>query len=207
MPGVVLAVVDPGVGTDRRAVAVEVAPAGAVLVGPDNGLLLPAAARLGGATAAVELPPNPAAPGATFAGRDIFAPAAARAANGQPLPDLGSPIDPGTLRGRPVPEPVTEGDGRLRTEILWIDHFGNAQLNARLADLERTIGAVGRARTGGGDVAVRVVTSYGAIADGEVALVIDSYGLLALSCNRVSAADRLGVRAGEPVWLCPQQGR
>ena len=108
VPGVILGVVDPGVGTERRAVAIEVAggvagahPSGAhsgdqtagahpapsptVLVGPDNGLLLPAAHLLGPITAAVELPPNPDAPGATFAGRDVFAPADGRAAAGTPV--------------------------------------------------------------------------------------------------------------------------
>ncbi len=206
VPGVILGVVDPGVGTERRAVAVEVAAAGAVLVGPDNGLLLPAAARLGGPSAAVELPPNPYAPGATFAGRDVFAPAAARAANGEPLGALGRPVDPAGLVGQPVAGPRAEGDGRLRTEVLWVDHFGNAQLNATPDDVSRLVGAVAEARTGGGAHPVRVVRSYGEIGDDEVALVVDSYGLLALSCNRRSAAERVGVAPGDQVWLCPDKG-
>ncbi len=206
VPGVILAVVDPGVGTERRAVAIEVAAAGAVLVGPDNGLLLPAAVRLGGPSAAVELPPNPLAPGATFAGRDVFAPAAARAANGEPLGALGRPIDPATLAGQPVAGPQAEAEGRLRTEVLWVDRFGNAQLNATPDDVARLIGTVAEARTAEGAHPVRVVRSYGDIGDDEVALVVDSYGLLALSCNCRSAAGTVGVVPGDLVWLCRDRG-
>src|SRR5690606_9165 len=95
-PGVVLAVVDPGVGTDRRAVAVEVGGGQSVLVGPDNGLLAPAVAMSGGATRAVELTNTDyqlPAPGPTFAGRDVFAPAAAHICLGTPLEDLGPEVD------------------------------------------------------------------------------------------------------------------
>lgn len=206
VPGVILAVVDPGVGTERRAVAVEVAAAGAVLVGPDNGLLLPAAVRLGGPSAAVELPPNLHAPGATFAGRDVFAPAAARAANGEPLAALGRPIDPATLAGQPVSGPQVEDGGRLRTEVLWVDRFGNAQLNATPEDVARLIGSVAEARTATAAHPVRVVRSYGGIGGDEVALVVDSYGLLAISCNRRSAAATVGVAPGDAVWLCHDRG-
>src|SRR6476619_845653 len=96
-PGVVLAVVDPAVGTERRAVAVEVGDGISVLVGPDNGLLAPAVAMCGGATAAVELTSvehQLEAPGPTFAGRDIFGPAAAHLCAGVPLGDLGPSIEP-----------------------------------------------------------------------------------------------------------------
>src|SRR2546421_918797 len=99
-PGVVLAVVDPGVGSGRRAIAVEVAEAEAVFVGPDNGLLASAVSMTGGATRAVSLT-NEAyhlpAPGPTFAGRDVFAPAAANLCNGVDLAELGDPVDPLTL--------------------------------------------------------------------------------------------------------------
>src|SRR5215475_14160532 len=99
-PGVVLAVVDPGVGTQRRGVAVEVGGGQSYLVGPDNGLLAGAVAMCGGATAVVELA-NPdyqlPAPGPTFAGRDVFAPAAAHLCNGVDLGDLGELLDPATL--------------------------------------------------------------------------------------------------------------
>jgi hypothetical protein len=136
---VVVGVVDPGVGTDRRSVAVAVPglprPAGpgpAHLVGPDNGLLSLAADLLGGVTEAVALP---AAEGAcTFDGRDVFAPAAARLWLGEPLAALGTPVDPGALVHLP-PARCQVGTGSITTEVQWVDRFGNAQLAARPDDL------------------------------------------------------------------------
>jgi S-adenosyl-L-methionine hydrolase (adenosine-forming) len=129
--GVVLAVVDPAVGTDRRAVAVEVAGGAGVLIGPDNGLLAPAVAMAGGAERAVELT-NPEyrleAAGATFAGRDVFAPAAAHVCNGVDLAELGPEIDPALMVPGTVPLPRADGD-ELVAEVLWVDRFGNCQLN------------------------------------------------------------------------------
>ena len=129
--GVVVAVVDPGVGTSRKAIAVEVADGAGVLVGPDNGLLAPAVALAGGATRAVELD-NAAyhleAPGATFAGRDVFAPAAAHLCNGVDLDELGSPLDAALLVPGMIALPRTEADG-IHAEVLWVDRFGNCQLN------------------------------------------------------------------------------
>lgn len=131
-PGVVLAVVDPGVGTERRAVAVEVGEDGeAVFVGPDNGLLAPAVAMVGGASRAVELTSSAyhlPAPGPTFAGRDVFAPVAAHLCNGVDLLELGDGVDPVTLRPGMLPLTRREGD-RLVAEVLWVDRFGNVQLN------------------------------------------------------------------------------
>src|SRR5215470_8878209 len=129
-PAVHVAVVDPGVGTKRRAIAVQT-PAG-VLVGPDNGLLPGAAQELGGVTAVVQLT-NPAwhAPSvsATFHGRDMFAPVAARLAAGTPLADAGDPLPADTLVRLPEPT-VTTGDGYLEAEVLTVDRFGNVQLAA-----------------------------------------------------------------------------
>ena len=99
-PGVVLAVVDPGVGTDRRAVAVEVGDGESVLVGPDNGLLAPAVAMVGGADRAVSLTDltwHLPTPGSTFDGRDVFAPVAAHLATGVDLAELGDQIQPAGL--------------------------------------------------------------------------------------------------------------
>lgn len=198
-PGVILGVVDPGVGTARRAVAVEVAGAGAVLVGPDNGLLLPAALRLGTITGAVQLPPNPLAPGTTFDGRDVFAPAAGRVAAGAPLSDLGQAVDPASLAGEPVPEPVIDPDrGSVEAEILWVDHFGNAQLNATPA---HTGPGPLRVRVGEWEATLRVVASYGAIPPDELALVVDSYGHLSVCSPGRPAAERLGLRPGDQVRL------
>ena len=139
-PGIVLAIVDPGVGSDRRGVAVELAiPSStansegihSVLIGPDNGLLAPAVALLGGAARAVSLTNAdlhiPSA-GATFAGRDIFAPAAAHLCAGVPFEELGEEISVATLMPAVVPSAQIQAD-QIAAEILWIDHFGNAQLN------------------------------------------------------------------------------
>src|SRR6478752_8346790 len=135
--GIVLAVVDPGVGTARRAVAIEVAGGEGVLVGPDNGLLAPAVAMAGGAERAVELT-NPeyqlAAPGATFAGRDVFAPAAAHICNGVDLSELGPDVDAALLLPATVPLPRDDGDAVV-AEVLWVDRFGNCQLNVGPDDL------------------------------------------------------------------------
>src|SRR5437763_5297813 len=145
-PGIVLAIVDPGVGTDRRAIAVEVGEPGpddegtAVFVGPDNGLLASAVAMTGGARRAVSLT-NPAyqlpAPGGTFAGRDVFAPAAAHLCNGVELDELGEPVDPRTLLPGTLPLSRVE-EGRVVAEVLWVDRFGNVQLNVDPDELPTT---------------------------------------------------------------------
>jgi S-adenosylmethionine hydrolase len=206
-PGVVLAVVDPGVGTDRRAVAIEVGDGESYLVGPDNGLLASAVGMVGGATAAAELT-NPAyqipAPGPTFAGRDVFGPAAAHLCAGVPLDELGPRIDPADLVPGLVPLPREE-DGTIAGEILWVDRYGNCQLNVDPDELaswgERVQLRWTRPRPGVRS-AVRAST-YGEIAPGQVGLVVDSYGLLAVSVRNGSAADTLGVAAGDELVLAP----
>ncbi len=201
-PGVVLAVVDPGVGTTRRAVAIEVGDGEAVFVGPDNGLLAPAVAMVGGATRAVELTSDEyrlAAPGPTFAGRDVFAPAAAYLCGGVDLLELGPEVDTAGLVPGMVPITRDEG-GALVAEVLWTDRFGNLQLNvdpdeiALLGErVELRFG--GRRRTG-----VRHGT-YGEIPTGEIGLVIDSYGLVSIAVDRASAADELTLGTGDEVVL------
>jgi S-adenosylmethionine hydrolase len=202
VPGVILAIVDPGVGTGRRAVAIEVAAAGAALVGPDNGLLLPAATSLGPITTAVELRPvmDPTGRGATFAGRDLFAPAAARLATGADLRSLGAPIDPTSLAGDPVPLPEPTPDGGLRAQVLWIDRFGNAQLNAGPLDADH-LGPVLTVVAGQHAWPARRVDAFADLDSAEVGLVNDSYGLLALTCRDASAAASLDLHAGDAVWL------
>ncbi len=203
-PGVVLAVVDPGVGTDRRAVAVEVGDGSSVLVGPDNGLLAPAVALCGGATAAVVLD-NPDyqldAPGPTFAGRDIFAPAAAHLCAGIPLTELGSPLDPSLLV--PGVLPVTRQEhGSLIAEVLWVDQYGNAQLNVDPEEVAAYGDVIQLGFHGSTRVAKRV-TSYAEIGPGDVGLVIDPYGLLAISLDRQSAATELGIGVSSEIVLTP----
>jgi S-adenosylmethionine hydrolase len=208
--GGVLAIVDPGVATSRRAVAIEVAGGDGVLVGPDNGLLAPAVAMAGGAERAVELVNSDyqlAAPGATFAGRDIFAPAAAHLCNGVDLADLGPAVDPDLLLPGTVPLPRDE-DHELICEVLWVDHFGNAQLNVSPDDVPSGWGTQIQLRftslldPTGATVrsAVRVV-SFAELGAGAVGLVLDSYGMLAIAMNQRSAADELGLAAGDQVVL------
>ncbi len=207
--GIVVAVVDPGVGTARRAVAIEVAGGNGVFIGPDNGLLASAVALAGGAERAVVLS-NPdyqlPAPGATFAGRDIFAPAAAHLANGVDLAELGEAIDPALLLPGVVPLSRLEAEVLL-CEVLWVDRFGNCQLNVGPDELAELAGAETRVRVSVGDLSdptVRVAAVAAAFADvptGAVGLVVDSYGMLALALDRRSAADELQVAAGDQVRI------
>ena len=196
--GIVLAIVDPGVATDRRAVAIEVAGGAGVLVGPDNGLLAPAVAMAGGAERAVELT-NPAyqlaAPGATFAGRDVFAPAAAHLCNGVDLTELGPEVDPGLLLPATVPLPREDGDA-IVAEVLWVDRFGNAQLNVGPDDLPAGWGDHLQLRIADpldptGPQLRRAVrtTSFAALPPGAAGLVLDSYGMLAVALDQRSAAE------------------
>ena len=209
VPGVVLAVVDPGVGTDRKPVAVEVGDGQSYLVGPDNGLLAPAVAMVGGATAAfvLDIPQfHLEAPGLTFDGRDIFAPIAAHLCAGVDPAELGSPVDPVQLMPGVLPVSELDPDGSVRAEVLWIDTYGNVQLNVDPAQLEAWPSTV---RVSGGDE-TRIATRVNAFADvpqGGVGLVVDSYGLLAIVLDRSSAAVQLGIGEADQITLEPIEGR
>jgi hypothetical protein len=194
---IVVAVVDPGVGTDRRLLAVEVE--GGVLLGPDNGLLAPAVAMVGGPRRVIELR-NPdyqlPAPGPTFAGRDVLAPAAGHLE-----------VDPAGLVPGLVGLPDVQPGGAIAAEVWWIDRFGNCQLNV---DPE----ALAAAGTGpGGRVEVRLprevraarwVHTYSDAKPSELVVLVDSYGLLSIALDRASAAAALGLRAGSAVTLVPE---
>ncbi len=206
-PGVVLAVVDPGVGTDRKAIAIEVGDGQSYLVGPDNGLLASAVGMVGGATAAVELT-NPeyqlAAPGPTFDGRDVFGPAAAHLCTGVPLDALGPSVDPAELVPGIVPLP-RDDEGAIVGEVLWVDRYGNCQLNI---DPEQVAGWDDRvqlrwARPTEGSRTARRVQAFAELAPSQVGLVVDSYGLLAVAMSRASAAETLGLVAGDELALVP----
>jgi S-adenosylmethionine hydrolase len=208
--GVVLAVVDPGVATQRRAIAVEVAGGEGVLVGPDNGLLAPAVALAGGAERAVELT-NTAfhlpAPGATFAGRDVFAPAAAQLCNGVDLAELGDLIDADLLLPGVVALPQADDDTVI-AQVLWVDRYGNAQLNVGPDDLPTGFGQRLQLRVstptdpaGGVTRSAVRAASYAELSGGAVGLVLDSSGLLAVSMDQRSAADELGLDVGDQVTL------
>ena len=202
--GVVLAIVDPGVGTDRRAIAVEAGDADRplVLVGPDNGLLAPAVAMSGGAQRAVELTNTEyhlPAPGPTFAGRDVFGPAAAYLCNGVDLAELGEAVDPFSLRPSVIPLTRVEDD-RVIAEVLWVDRFGNAQLNV---DPDELAGMGERIAVRWGDQ-MRVGTradTFASLGAGDLGVIVDSYGLVALAFDRRSVAEELGLGAGDTVSL------
>ena len=204
-PGVVLAVVDPGVGGERRAVAVEVGGGESVLVGPDNGLLAPAVAMVGGAARAVSLPAagfHLDCPGTTFDGRDVFAPVAAHLCNGVDLADLGEALDPGLLVPGVVPVSAREPDG-LHAEVLWVDRFGNVQLNVDPADLPA--GRV-QVRIGERVRAAELVTAFDEVPPGGLGLLVDSAGLVSLGGARSSAAAELGIAGGDAVVLADLDG-
>jgi S-adenosylmethionine hydrolase len=199
--GVHLAVVDPGVGTERRAIAIQ-AGRGDFLVGPDNGLLLPGAEALGGAVAAHELT-NPAyrleTVSGTFHGRDVFSPAAAHLAMGVPISDLGPSIAMGELVRIEIPRPRGE-PGRLTTIALRTDTFGSVETAATQADLEEALGPLiygDRLRLWVRGVPVvpplRWVRTFGAVAAGEPLLYVNSYGLFGVAVNLGSAAERFGI--------------
>jgi S-adenosylmethionine hydrolase len=209
--GVILGVVDPGVGGTRRAIAVEVEdPDGGgppyVLVGPDNGLLSSAVAMAGGARRAVSLT-NPdwqlASPGPTFAGRDIFGPAAAHLCAGVDLEELGETVDPYSLVPGIMPLPQG-GDGRIEAEVLWVDQFGNAQLNVDPDDLEPLGEHISVHRGDTKRSAVRAST-FSDLRPGQIGLIVDSYGLVAIVLNRRSAAQELRLGAGDGVTLEPAE--
>jgi len=207
VPSVILAVIDPGVGSDRRAVAVEAGtvegggPA-AIMVGPDNGLLASAVAMVGGARRAVSLTNDDyhlPAPGPTFAGRDIFAPVAAHLCAGVDLAELGDAVDPITLLPGIVPL-SREEDGNVTGEVLWVDRFGNVQLNVDPDDLvllEDPLLLVSGDQT---RKAVRA-RSYSDLRTGQIGLVTDSYGLVSIALDRRSAAEELRIGAGDSVTI------
>ena len=210
-PAVVLAVVDPGVGSSRRAVAVEAGGdngdgPGAILVGPDNGLLASAVAMAGGARRAVSLTNaeyHLPAPGPTFAGRDVFAPAAAHLCAGVDLTELGELVDPITLLPGVLPLSRQE-EGVVVGEVLWVDRFGNIQLNVDPDDLllmDDPLVLVSGDKT---RTAVRA-RSYSDLRPGQVGLITDSYGLISIALDRRSAAEELRIGSGDSVTIKPAE--
>ena len=196
---VYLAVVDPGVGSDRRNVAVETT-SGAILVGPDNGLLSMAWRSLGGAVRAFEissvdvvLPTE----SKTFHGRDVFAPAAAHLAAGLPIEQLGAALQLGDLELVDLPGPMV-APGKVGARVVGVDGFGNVQLNVRLEDLERA--GLGHRLTLGGKTAPRVGV-FADLREGALGAIVDSQGYVALVVNRGSASELLGLRPGATVVL------
>lgn len=202
--GVHLAVVDPGVGGSRRPLALRDAE-GRLYVGPDNGLLLPAAERTG-LEEAHELA-NPAYALAsisrTFHGRDLFSPAAAHLALGVPLGDLGPPIAPDALVRLDLPEPLI-GTGMIDATMLYVDSFGNIALNLTRDDIE-SIGVLPGTRieldlSGERYYAVAARTFVDA-RPGDVILYEDSYRNMSVAISNGSAASMLHARPGRSLRI------
>jgi S-adenosylmethionine hydrolase len=205
--GVHVAVVDPGVGTARRPVAIRMAR-GDILVGPDNGLLLGPADRLGGVVEAVELAAADyrlPVISSSFHGRDIFVPAAAHLSNGVALEELGPAVDPSTLVASPLIAP-TLGNGALATEIVYVDTFGNVKLGALASDLERALGRLVagmavEATIAGAPRTLPWAVTFGDVSAGDPLLYEDSYGRLCIAVNQGDAARLLGLVEDQPVIL------
>lgn len=208
--GVHVAVVDPGVGTARRPIVVRAAR-GDLLVGPDNGLLLPAARELGGATEAWEITNRDlclATVSSTFHGRDLFAPVAAHLAAGLDPSVVGPTADVGSLVDLRMPEAAVR-DGGLDTAVLFIDRYGNARLAGQPSDL----GAIGGPPAPGGIYRVAVGehrldvpwhATFGDVEPGAALLYVDAdYGGLGIALNQGSAAERLGLGLDTPVRIEP----
>jgi S-adenosylmethionine hydrolase len=196
-PSVHVAVVDPGVGTARRGIAI--ATPNGVLIGPDNGLLVWAAEELGGIDEVFELANKDWSFGEvsrTFHGRDVFAPAAARIALGAALNDAGPAVAAGTVVRLPDPV-VTVGDGWLEAEVLTVDRFGNVQLAAGGS----TLSGLSSELTVNGNVSARLGTTFQDVDAGDLLVYEDSAGRVAIAVNGGRAVVVLSVRTGDVIKI------
>jgi len=211
--GVHVAVVDPGVGTDRLPIAIAVGR-GDVLIGPDNGLLVAAAERLGGIREVRALQNRDLmlpVVSSSFHGRDIFAPMAAHLAMGVPFESVGESVPPERLVRLPQPEP-TVADGRLETQIVGVMIYGNVTFAGQTADLEAAVGTLvpGRplriafAGTHRAPGLVEDTTwgiTFGSVPLGASVLMADSEGNLSFADNQGDAARRLGLVVDRPATI------
>jgi S-adenosylmethionine hydrolase len=203
--GVHLAVVDPDVGASRRAVALRAAD-GRLLVGPDNGLLWLAAQASGGISEAVDIGSSPwrlEPVSATFHGRDIFAPVAARLAAGEELTNAGPPCDPSQLVRLELTRSRVE-DGVLVAHAVYVDRFGNIQLDATHEDLSDAGFRLGHGVLVGAHAA-QYVRTFADTRVGELLVYEDSSRMLAVAISEGSAAERLSVAAGDEVRIRARQ--
>jgi hypothetical protein len=206
--GVHVGVVDPQVGTERRAVALRSAD-GRVLVGPDNGLLSLAWERCGGVEVAVDISRSPhrlEPVSATFHGRDIFAPVAAHLARGAALEDAGDPLDPADLATVELPQPRAD-DGAIVAHALVIDRFGNAALNVDHEDLAGTgitLGGTVELEVGGERYLATYAGTFADVRPGELIVYEDAYRTLAVAINRGDAAATLALRPDAELRLRPR---
>jgi S-adenosyl-L-methionine hydrolase (adenosine-forming) len=206
---VYLAVVDPGVGTERRALALR-AGSGALLVGPDNGILVPAAEALGGISEAVLLSNeryhvHPVSN--TFHGRDVFSPVAAHLAAGVQLPEFGEALEPSSLARfeQPGVEEVGGGEG-VTARIISVDRYGNARLSISQEKWGLEYDATLGVDVGEGEMEVRYLETFGSARTGELVLVPDSHWRLSLAINKGNAARALGLKIGGKVRITPWEG-
>jgi len=203
--GVHLAVVDPGVGTERRGIALR-DKAGRLYVGPDNGLLVPAADKLGGVAQAWELT-NPAYMlehvSRTFHGRDVFSPAAAHLANGVEPGELGPELETGTLVRLELPAPEI-GDSAIRATVLYVDRYGNVQLNLSRADVERAGIVPGTSLELDLGFERYYATAARTFADarpGDIILYEDAYENIAVAITGGDAAEMFTIRPGQELTI------
>jgi S-adenosylmethionine hydrolase len=203
--GVHLAVVDPGVGTQRRALALRSGD-GRLFVGPDNGLLVPAAEKLGGIDAAYEVTNRDYAlepVSATFHGRDIFSPAAAHLAKGVAIEDLGTAVEPDSLAKLDVPQPEST-EKRIRACCLYVDRFGNMQLNLTRRHLERLgiePGVQVELELASERYYAVAARTFADVRRGEIILYEDAYENIAIAISGGSAADTFIARPGVDVRI------
>jgi S-adenosylmethionine hydrolase len=208
-PAVHLAIVDPGVGTRRRAVVIGTR-AGPPLVGPDNGLLWLAAEALGGAIQAHEIARDDlllTPVSRTFHGRDVFAPVAARLALGMPPEEVGPPLDVAELTRLELPVAKVDDD-HVHGVVVQTDHFGNLQLNVHRQELEDVgvmLGDMLEMRVGGKAHAVQYCTTFSEVAAGRLAVLEDAYRRIAVVVNRGNAEKRLEAHRGDHVILARAQ--
>ena len=204
--GVHVAVVDPQVGTERRAVALGCRD-GRVLVGPDNGLLSLAWEGAGGVELAVDVTRSPhrlEPVSATFHGRDVFAPVAAHLAAGAELADAGEPVDPGTLARVELPEARSEDDGSLVAHALAVDRFGNVTLDVSheaLAGTALTLGGEVELEAAGERFLATYASTFADVRTGELIVYEDAYRTLAVAINRGDARATLGIEPDAEVRL------
>jgi S-adenosyl-L-methionine hydrolase (adenosine-forming) len=208
--GVHVAVVDPGVGGDRKPLALRGVD-GRQYVGPDNGILLVAADKLGGVEHAVEIAEAAymlESISSTFHGRDVFSPAAAHLASGVDLDELGPALDPAGLVRLEVPLP-TIGTARIRATVLSVDRFGNVQLNLTRDHLEQ-VGIVPGTQV---EVAVAfdrffavAARTFADVRPGDVVLYENSYRHIGLALNQGNAAQAFGTKVGAELRLSPVRG-
>lgn len=207
---VYLAVVDPGVGTVRRPLALET-ESGVLMVGPDNGLLIPAAQALGGVSRAVTLTNeryqvHPVSN--TFHGRDIFSPAAAYLAANTELGSLGEQVDLSTLKNFGLPGAEEIGDGKdVLARIISIDRYGNARLSIFENEANLAYNTKLEVDTGDGNMTVRYAKTFGDAKTGELILVPDSHWRLSLAINKGNAAHALSLKVGDTVRLSLSDAR